>query len=350
MRKHGALSAARARWTALVAVLAALGLGVGVLSVSVPFVVWSAGTCTDLYAAGGVVVTGADTYPVTGHLQVADVSVSSTPDVRFGDALAAFFSSDRAVLPQAVSFPVGQPISQVAIGSQSEEIRRTAEAAALNLAGLPVTRAPRVVSVAAAGPSSGELLADDVITAVGATTVTSVADFNQAVATHSIGDTIQLSVTRAGKQLDSPIDVVAEASKAAQPTPSLGVTMADSYLLGSVVVQGAPTTIGSGLMLAIALYDKVTPGGPLLGNLTVAGAGMVDANGVVSGVTGANERLRAGQAAGAQVFLLPASNCGNVAWSGVTMTVVAVTSLQQAVTSLRILSAGYSAGVPMCPQ
>ena len=341
MSKHSA------GWTALVSALAVLGLGIGVLSVPVPFVIWSAGALSDLYADGGVVVSGTDTYPVTGHLEVADVAVSATDEVRFGTALSAFYSQDRAVLPQAVSFLSGQPIAQVAIGEQPAETQRTAEAAALNLAGLPFTRVPRVVSVVAAGPSAGELRPGDVIGMVGATTVASVAEFNQAVATHSIGDTVQLTVTRDGKQLDAPVDVVAQASKAGQPTPSLGVTMTDSYLLGTVEVQGAPTTMGSGLMLAIALYDMVTPG-PLLGGLTVAGAGQVDANGVVSGVAGTNERLRAAQAGGADVFLLPASNCANAPLTGLTMTIVAVTSLQQAVTSLKILSTGGTLGVPTC--
>ena len=319
-------------------------LGFTVWSWQVPFVIWSAGQVTDLYASGGVSISGADTYPVTGHLDVASVAVSS-PSVRFGDAVTAFYSPNQAVLPQAVSYPSGQPISQVMIGEQPIEPQRSAEAAALKLAGLSVTRAARVVSVASAGPSAGLLEPDDVITAVFATKVTSVAEFNQAVAAHSVGDTIQLTVTRGGVPLDSQIDVVAQASNSDQQTPSLGVTMTDSFVFDPVVVTNAPVSAGSGLMLAVAVYDLLTPD-PLLGDMTVAGAGMVDSNGVVSGVAGANQRLQAAQAAGASVFLLPASSCSTVNL-GTSVTVVAVNSLQQAVDSLRTLAAGGTS-VPTC--
>jgi len=344
MRDKTARFAPRRRWTIAIATLSTLGLGFAVLSWQVPFVIWSAGEVTDLYAAGSVSVTGADTYPVTGHLEVASVAVSS-PSVRFGDAVAAFYSTDKAVLPQAVSYPVGQPISQVVIGQQPVEPQRSAEAAALSLAGLPTSRAARVVSVAAAGPSAGLLQPDDVITAVFATKVSSVAEVNQVMAKHSVGETIQLTVTRDGLPLDSQIDVVAQASNSDQQTPSLGVTMTDSFVTDPVVVTNAPVSAGSGLMLAIALYDLLTPG-PLLGNMTVAGAGMVDASGVVSGVSGTNQRLQAAQAAGATVFLLPADSCATVSLH-TGMTVVAVNSLQQAVDALQTLASGGTS-IPTC--
>ncbi|MCL2652504.1 MAG: PDZ domain-containing protein [Propionibacteriaceae bacterium] len=344
MRSKVTRSSNGRRWTVAVAALCTVGLGFTVMSWQVPFVIWSAGEVTDIYAPGGLSITGVETYPVSGHLEVASVMVSP-PSVRLVDAVSAFYSADRAVLPRAVSYPSGQPVSQVVIGEQPAEPQRSAEAAALRLAGLPATRAARVVSVAAAGPSAGFLLPDDVITAVFAMKVTSVAEFNQAVATHSVGDTIQLTVTRGGLPLDSQIDVVAQASGSDQQTASLGVTMTDSFVFDPVVVNNAPLSAGSGLMLALAMYDLLTPG-PLLGNLTVAGAGMVDANGVVSGVAGTNQRLKAAQAAGATVFLLPASSCATVSLN-TEMTVIAVSSLQQAANSLRVLAAGGTS-VPTC--
>ena len=326
------------------AALTTIGLGFAVVSWQVPFIIWSAGNVTDLYATDGVSISGAETYPVTGHLEVASVAVSP-PSVRFGDAVAAFYSGDKSVLPQSVSYPVGQPISQVVIGEQPVEPQRSAEAAALRLAGLPTSRAARVVSVAAAGPSAGLLQPDDVITAVFATKVSSVAEVNQVVATHAVGDTIQLTVTRGGQPLDSQVDVVAQASNSDQQTPSLGVTMTDSFVIDPVVVNNAPVSAGSGLMLAVALYDLLTPG-TLIGDLTVAGAGMVDANGVVSGVAGTNQRLRAAQLAGANVFLLPAGSCATATLK-TGMTVVAVNSLQQAVDALGMLALGGTS-VPTC--
>jgi len=339
------------RWTALAAGVATLVLGIGIASVRLPFVVWSPGGLTDLYAVtGGLMVMGPQTYSRTGHLMTTEVAVSSQT-VSLGKAMKAFYSQDQTVFPQAVSYAVGSPIAPLGIGQQAVESQRAAEAAALRLIGLPDARVrpvARVVSVLATGPSFGGLQPDDIIDAVGATTVTSVADFNAAVATHTIGDTIQLSVTRNGKPLDKQVDVLAQASNSSQQTPSLGVTMIDSYQL-PLTLFNAPKDTSSGLLLAIAVYDWLTPD-PLLGSLTVAGVGAVDANGTVSGVAGSKQALRAAQAGGVQVFLLPAGNCSSASPQGLTMKVIAVTSLAQAVTSLRTIAAGGDISqVPVCP-
>ena len=338
------------RWTALAAGVATLILGVVIASVRLPFVVWSPGSLTNLYAStGGLVVSGTHTYPRTGQLLTTEVAVSSQT-VSLGKAMTAFYSPEMTVFPQAVSYSVGLPIAPVVTGQQAVEAQRAAEAAALRLAGMydvPVRPVARVVSVLSTGPAFDWLLPDDIIEAVGATTVTSVADFNAAVATHTIGDTIQLSVTRDGKPLDKQVDVVAQASNTSQQSPSLGVTMTDSYQF-PVTVINAPKDTGAGLLLAIAVYDLITPD-PLLGSLSVAGVGAVDANGTVSGVAGARQALHAAQAAGVQVFLLPASNCTNTSLQGLSMRVVAVTSLAQAVASLRALSLGGDISkVPVC--
>lgn len=340
----------RSRWAGVASGLAVLVCAVVIATVRLPFVVWSAGAVTDLYAVSDgqspLKVTGVATYAPSGKLQVAGVQATVQP-VSLLRGLRAFYDRTQAVVPVTVGNPIGAPIAQVALGSDSLEAQRAAEAAALQLAGLPVERAPRVVSVMATGPSFSWLQPDDVIEAVGSTTVSSVADFNQAVGQHSVGDTIQLTVTRGGQRLDNQIDIVASGSSAEQQTPSLGVTLTDSYLLGAVDVQVGATDVGSGLMLAIAVYDLVTPEA-LLGGLSVAGAGAIDANGAVTGVAGADQRLQAAQAAGASVFLLPASNCANVSLKGITMTVVAVTALPEAVTALANLAAGRAWQVPTC--
>ena len=345
------VSVARARWSVLAAGLAIAVSFVIIATVRLPFIVWSPGAVTDLYAVSdgqaALTVTGVPVYPTSGKLQVAGVQASGQ-GISLFKGLGAFYDPGQAVVPVSVNGSVGAPIAQVALGADSAEAQRAAAAAALQLAGLPVERAPRVVSVMATGPSFALLMPDDVIEAVGSTTVTSVADFNQAIGQHSVGDTIQLTVTRDDKRLDNQIDVVAGGSNTEQQTPSLGITMADSYLLGGVSVQSAATEIGSGLMLALAIYDIVTPD-TMLGTMSVAGAGVIDANGTVTAVAGANERLLAAQAAGAQVYLLPSGNCGNVFLDGLSMKVVAVNSLSQAVDALEALSKGQTNWqVPTC--
>ena len=312
----------------------------------------SAGSLVSVYDgdAGlpGLSVTGADRYQVSGKLLVASVAVTKQA-VGLGDALPAYYQPERAVVPQVVSTPFGLPIPQIAMGQSTPEAQRAAEAAALRAVDLPVERAPRVVSVMASGPSFGLLLPDDVIEMVGSTTVTTVAEFNQAMASYSVADTVQLTVTRGGERLDPQIDVVAQATFNQQQSPSLGVVLTDSFLLGGIDVKGAPTDIGGGLILAIGVYDLLTPGS-LLGNLSVAGAGIVDANGVVSSVAGANERMDAARAGGVDVYLLPRSSCPNVSLPQSGMVVVAVGTLADAIQAIATLAAGGSTSlVPTCP-
>jgi len=343
----------RERWTAPVAALAFLAIGIGMPLVRLPFVVWSAGELVSVYDSEngqpGLSVTGATQYGVSSKLYVASVTVSKQ-DVGLNQVLPAYLHPDQAVMPQVVSSPIGLPIPQVSVGQSTAEAQRAAEAAALRAVDLPVERAPRIVSVMTSGPSYGLLLPDDVIEMVGSTTVTTVAEFNQAMASYSVADTVQLTVTRGGQRLDSQIDVVAEATYNQQQLPSLGVVLTDSFLLGDVNVAGAPTDIGAGLVLAIGVYDLLTPGS-LLGNLSVAGAGIVDANGVVSGVAGTSQRMEAARAGGVDVYILPRSSCPSVdltATSG--MIVVAVSSLSDAIHAISTLASGGSATfVPSCP-
>jgi len=342
----------RERWTAIVAALVLVLLGIGSTMVHLPFVIWSAGGLTSVYGgeAGqpGLSLTGAAQYGVSSKLLVANVTVTDQ-SVGLGQVLRAYSHPNQAVMPQVVSSPVGLPIPQVSLGLSTAEAQRAAEAAALKAVGLPVERAPRIVSVMTSGPSYGLLLPDDVIEMVGSTTVTTVAEFNQAMASYSVADTVQLTVTRDGQRLDSQIDVVAQATYNQQQLPSLGVVLTDSFLLGDVDVRGAPSDIGAGLILAIGVYDLLTPGS-LLGDLSVAGAGIVDANGVVSGVAGISERMEAARAGGVDVYLLPRSSCPNVESSQPGMMVVAVGTLSDAIQAIATLAVGGPASlVPTCP-
>jgi len=330
-------------------------LGGLILSIQVPFVVWSPGQVSDLYGRidGRPVVSlsGVETYRTSGQILVTDLDVSA-PTVSLLTAMSAFFNPDHDLLPQAVSYPVGQPIVQVAVGQRSPEAQRAAEAAALILASedvtqVPVSRVVRVMSVEVGGASYGRLLPGDVLSAIGSTSLASVAEFSQAMSILSVGDTVQLTVIRNGKLIDTQINVVIEASVDERQAPSLGVTVSDSFLLGDVDITGAPDTMGSDLILALAIYDLVTPGDLLKGR-TVAGTGILDSTGAVSPVAGARQQLLAAQIAGADVFLLPAGNCANVP-NGLTMTVIAVTTLADTVDSLAALVAGSpSSALPTC--
>jgi PDZ domain-containing protein len=88
-----------------------------------------------------------------------------------------------------------------------------------------------------------------------------------------------------------------------------------------------------GLMFALAVYDKITPG-DLLGGRTVAGTGTISADGTVGAIGGIQEKIAGAQAAGAKVFFVPAQNCDDTKGASTTMTLVKVSTLSDAINAL----------------
>ena len=62
------------------------------------------------------------------------------------------------------------------------------------------------------------------------------------------------------------------------------------------------------LMVALAVYDKLTPG-ELTGGRSIAGAGTLDEVGGVGPVDGIRQRMVAARTEGAEYFLAAAANC-----------------------------------------
>ena len=68
----------------------------------------------------------------------------------------------------------------------------------------------------------------------------------------------------------------------------------------------------AGLMFALGIIDKLTPGN-LTGGRFIAGTGEISADGTVSPIGGIQQKMVGARAAGATVFLTPAANCPDTA-------------------------------------
>lgn len=96
----------------------------------------------------------------------------------------------------------------------------------------------------------------------------------------------------------------------------------------------------AGLIFAIGIVDRVTPG-DMLDRRTVAGTGTIDPQGRVGAVGGIGQKIAGAQAAGATVFLVPASECEQArTYIPPGMTAVRVGSLGEAIDSLSALRLG----------
>ena len=102
----------------------------------------------------------------------------------------------------------------------------------------------------------------------------------------------------------------------------------------------------AGLMFALGIMDKLTPGG-LTGGRFIAGTGEISANGAVSPIGGIQQKMAGARAAGATVFLTPAANCPDT--DGAVpqgLRLIKVCTLAGAVRDLKALTTGGS--VPSC--
>ncbi|MFE0700452.1 S16 family serine protease [Streptomyces sp. NPDC058872] len=108
----------------------------------------------------------------------------------------------------------------------------------------------------------------------------------------------------------------------------------------------------AGLLFALGIVDKLDgdgDGGDLTGGRTVAGTGTIDPDGTVGAVGGVSLKTQAAARDGATVFLVPKDECADArAEQPKGLRLVPVTTLSDAVDSLRALERGQGAKVPSC--
>jgi Lon-like protease len=104
----------------------------------------------------------------------------------------------------------------------------------------------------------------------------------------------------------------------------------------------------AGLMFALGIYDKLTPGS-LTGGEFVAGTGTIDDDGKVGPIGGIEMKTVGARDRGARFFLTPAENCAAAAKdtpSGLRL--VKVSTIDDAVSALEDIREGDTSALPKC--
>jgi Lon-like protease len=323
--------------------LLALTLGLLGATLPVPMVAVGPGptydTLGDVDGAPVVAVDGLPVYPTSGHLNMTTVSV--TDRITMFTALRFWASSDRQVVPRELIFPPGETQEQIeqenAAMFESSEVN--AESAALAELNLPTTVV--VTSLVPDGPAASVLQVGDQLVAVGGQPLDSVAALTSALAQTRPGDHVSVTYRRAGEER------VADVVLGTSPDGGhglLGVVPGGVSRNGDIAISlggiGGPS---AGLMFALSVVDKLTPG-DLTGGRFVAGTGAILPNGVVTKIDGIPFKMSAAHAAGATVFMVPADNCAEaVSTAPAGLELVRVGTLHDAVTALDALDAGQPA-------
>ncbi|MEV5435453.1 PDZ domain-containing protein [Streptomyces sp. NPDC052682] len=310
-------------------------------------------------------ISGHETYPTTGHLNMTTVRVTSA-DYRMNlvEAVYGWLAHDNKVVPHDTLYPDGKTEEQSTQENAEEfsQSQESAKVAALKELGIPVKSWVIVSTVVKDSPAQGRLHAGDVIKAVDGTAVKEPADVAKLVTRHQPGQDVVFTIVPAKEQ------AAAEKEKrTATRTEQVTLTTKTSddggrkraiVGISAGVDHTFPFTIdikladvggpSAGLMFALGIYDKLTPGS-LTGGTFVAGTGTIDDDGKVGPIGGIEMKTVGARSKGARYFLTPADNCAAAAKDTPEgLTLVKVGTVDDALKALKDIRGGDTADLPTC--
>ena len=241
---------------------------------------------TDAKGQPLISVTGRQTFPTSGHLNLVTVSVSGGPHypMDLARSLRYLFDKHVELVPESEIFPPGQTSQQVqqTDNQQMKESQSSAQVAALNELGIKPTGV-QVFEVTAKAPAYKILEPADQITAIDGTPVTDVAAVHTLIEKHKVGDTIAIGITRQGKPMTVHVGTIASTDKPVHPV--VGVTLQPSWPFTVSIHVDSVGGPSAGMMFALGLIDKLTEG-DLTGGKFIAGTGEISDDGTVSPIGG----------------------------------------------------------------
>lgn len=296
-----------------------------------------------------VTVQGHRTYRAAGHLNMVTVSFvggpGSRPPFTIFAALQAWLSPHEAVVPQSELFPPGQSERQV-IKQDTEQMansQQTATAAALCQLGIPFRTVDTITGTVPGTPAVSVLRRKDVIVAVDGSAVTCSSSAASMIRDRKAGQSVTLTIRRDGAIRKVKIQTVNNHGQ-----PFIGVDVVESFRFPFTVKINIGNVGGpsAGMMFALAIIDKLTPG-DLTGGRFIAGTGEISVNGAVGPIGGIAQKMTAARAAGATIFLTPAGNCAEALGAAPPgMRLVKVSTLRGALAALAAIKHGKPA--PSC--
>ncbi len=292
-------------WRLVIVAAIAAALLVGVFVVPIPvFFLYVPGPVRDV--EGLVEVDGAKTYSSEGQLYLTTISIDTSVTL-FDVLTAAVDPSTDVVMREDVTG--GQSLD--AVRKQAEADMRVSKQAARQTAlaqlGIPAGEGARIVATVEGAPAQGVLHKGDLLVAVDGERVASTCDVSAAIADHSSGEVVRLTLVRDGRRRTIPIETADHPAQ--RGAAFVGIQMAD-VLGDSIGVRFKTGDIAgpsAGLMFSLALYDRLTPD-DLTDGRKIAGTGEIACGGVIGPIGGVEEKVAGAEQEGAEIFLAPEFN------------------------------------------
>ncbi len=344
----------RQTWTAVVSSVVFIALAAVIAFAPIPFVAWTPGATYNVLGAGTdgapvIQISGIPTYKTSGEIRMTTVSQTrADAALSLPEALFDYVMPNRDVLPRDLIYAPGKSPSQVADDEKTlmDTAQFDAIVAALREAGQPVQELPMVTSVRVSGPANDKLQPGDLILMVDNVAVTSSADVVARIKAKGVGQKVVIQIQRQNARLSVTVDTVGSSNDGRVAT--IGANFDTGYSYAPSIKLNIDPGVGGGsggLMMALAIYDRITPG-DLLGGSVVAGTGTITATGTVGAIGGIQEKIAGAQAAGAKVFFVPADNCQDTIGVTSSMTLVKVSTLKEAIAALPLALDPHSSQRP----
>lgn len=294
-------------------------------------------------------VHGVPTYPTSGTLDFTTVSMAGGPQypVSVMEWIGAHFDSNAEIDPASEWFVQGVSGKQVQQQNTAEmtNAQTTARAVALRAAGITVPETISIAYIAPKSPAGGVLRTGDLIDSINGTPTHRLDTIHQVMAKVAPGSSVTMQVTRHGAKRTLRVPTT---DNNGQAVFGIGIEPKYDFRARIKINVGQVGGPSAGTMLALAIYDKITPG-KLTGGKRFAGTGTISEDGTVGPIGGIRQKMAGAKNAGAKYFLAPGSDCdqarGHVPDG---LTVIRIDTFQQAISVIEKVAAGHAAGLPSC--
>ena len=291
------------------------------------------------------------TYPTSGELNLLTVYIDGSRErpLTWLEVAQAWFDPSRSVLPIDAVYPDGQTDEQADEQSAAamSSSQQDSVAAALNELGIDFDSVMVISDVIDDTPADGVLEANDEVVMANGTPVENIEELRDVIVDAGVGADVVLGIVRDGVELDVTVVPIA----GTDGSPVIGIVGGARYEEFPIEVNIQLENVGgpsAGMMFALGIYDKLTPG-ELTGGEDIAGTGTIVGSGEVGAIGGIIQKMYGARAAGADWFLAPVSNCdevvGNIP-SGIE--VFAVSTLDEAISAIDAIADGDIAQLERC--
>ncbi|HTX78279.1 MAG TPA: S16 family serine protease [Longilinea sp.] len=219
----------------------------------------------------------------------------------------------------------------------------TAIAVGLKLAGYPTALVGKGVQVDGILPDShanGILQVGDIITALDGKTVQTTTDLINLVGALNAQTPAHLQIERGQAQLQVDVPLLPPSSPNGNPMIGIQIETAGfdyrppfPISIETDKISGGPS---AGLMFTLTVYNSLTSEN-LTGGRKIAGTGTINLDGTVGPIGGVKQKVFAAEVVGATYFLCPADNYADAVSVAKNITVIKVSTVDDALAFLRSL-------------